>query len=440
VRGSRHGDLGKPETNLHNLDETEREICDYIKGERRAATNLYQAQAGGYETRLANQDLPTLVTQIEIEANQAIYNFQALAQNFTPRIIDMSQDLIASERDLNYFQLKHNRDSNAAIKSKLWIYISFLVMCIMFAGESFFNATMLGNGLTGGTAEGLAFAMGFSMINIALGVLVGHFGFRNLNHVEPSRKAYAGLGLILWFVVVLIFNLGIGHFRDGLLGADMTSEAMQLARESGLQSMIRAPFSLQSLESYALLGFGILISILAALDVYAMDDPYPGYGKITRAHKKEKNGLLDASDHVQQMLQDERDKAVGKMTSSRMHVNNWREDYNAVIAGLTQLNAAYTLHLNHLEECGNRLLEAYRTSNIATRLTPPPKHFTDPFILERPVAPVRPKTLPDDQISALLASATETLSDALSEFNSECRTHGERLAELAAMRAQPVQL
>jgi len=78
--------------------------------------------------------------------------------------------------------------------------------------------------------------------------------------------------ILAWSVFAVIINLGVAHFRDGL----ESGTPWRAAAEAAVPSLLENPFHLASIESWLLVGIGLLISTLAFRKGWHTDDPYPG--------------------------------------------------------------------------------------------------------------------------------------------------------------------
>ena len=72
---------------------------------------------------------------------------------------------------------------------------------------------------------------------------------------------------------MLIFNLGVAHYRDAL-GSQDPDNAGTIA----LENFRTRPLSVRDFQSTILLALGILFSIVALYDGFGMDDSYLGDG------------------------------------------------------------------------------------------------------------------------------------------------------------------
>ena len=420
TRGMRRGEIEEPKTDSTNLDEVEHEILNFIGKEFKKSIEQYIINMRAFAARLGHLDLERSVVEIKNEAKKTVADFNVQAAKSVGHLENLKTELREAKSDLNNFQQDNNRKLAASSKSVPWIAVSFLVMLILFVCETYFNGTMLGQGLIGGLSAGMGYAMAFSFVNIVLGVLAGHFGFRATHHVKNSAQVAGWLAIVLWLLLVIIFNLVVGHFRDGLSGNDWEN-----VRRIALNTFLNHPFLLNSIESYILWLFGILVSVLIAIDTFKLDDPYPDYGRITRHYKNAVQDLLYAKEQIQEAMQEWRDAAVEKMYNSRARAGQWRAEYSQILASMRALEQAFIAHVSHLESSANRLLEWYRGDNKRARRTPPPAHFTNTFRFEKPQPPAVhiPKVLTEQAVTNLVVEATDALENAVTQLNQKYQYH-----------------
>jgi hypothetical protein len=435
ARGQRRGEAEEPSTSSTLSDEVEREITDFIVNEHKKSTDQYLSHARAFAMRLTQLNFERTVVEIKNAAEKVVADFKVRAGSGLDFLETLKTELQEAKRDLNHFQQEHNRKRSASTKSAIWIGISIFIMAILFAGETYFNGTMLGQGMLTGLSAGMAYAGGFSLINILLGGLVGEFGFRQINCERSSKALLGWLAIVAWLAIIVTFNLGVGHYRDALTGDDW-----EAARELAMQTMRSNAFVLVTLESYVLWGFGCLISLIAAIDIYKMDDPYPGYGKVTRQFKKTVQEFLNAKDDIQQDLEGWRDDAVKRMETSHERASNWRVIYGTTIASVSALEQAFVSHVSHLESAANRLLENYRGENVRARKTPAPARFSTPYKFDnRDIPPVAmPKRLDEAEVTRLIQEATEVLRSAVANLNAEYQNQLSRFVTITEVLSKGI--
>ncbi|HTQ12539.1 MAG TPA: hypothetical protein VMH86_01585 [Rhizomicrobium sp.] len=431
-RGKWRGQRNEPRSDSTSWDEVEQEITNLIQNEHKSSIEQYLGQMKTYSARLGHLDLESIVTEIRNQTNSVLADFNVRAMEGLDYLQTLESELKSAKGDLNSFQQEHNRRRNASTKGMLWIAVSILFMLILFSGEIFFNGEMLGEGLTQGLSAGIAYAMGFSLINIILGAIAGHFAFRMKNHERLSISAWGWTCIFVWLGLIILFNLGVGHFRDALSGADWEN-----AKTLAISSLVAHPFVLATFESYALWGFGMLISLLVALDVYAMDDPYPGYGNMTRTANHAVQNFIEGKDQIRQDLQAWRDDAKKNMEISHEKASRWKSDYATLTSSISAYRQALVAHIAHLVSVANRLLEFYRGENVKERTTPAPDHFSKPFEFTDATVPEvpTPKVLTEERVAELAQEATKLLEGAVETINSEYVGHMSRFVTITEVLA-----
>ena len=91
-------------------------------------------------------------------------------------------------------------------------------------------------------------------------------------------------------VLYCVFEFFLAHYRDAiskLADNDLSAlQMMTLMQKLGGQArdtLIQNPFVMDDFKSYLLLFVGLLASIFATKKSFELDDPYPGYGKISKS-------------------------------------------------------------------------------------------------------------------------------------------------------------
>ena len=127
-------------------------------------------------------------------------------------------------------------------------------------------------GLVGGVFQAIIVAV----INILIAFGIALFGIRQLSHARYVRRFVGIVSVLALIGWMLAYNFAIAHFRDQLaLGAE--DPMLQAITHFRLD-----PLGLKSVDSWLLVLLGVTFSVIAAADGYNFDDPYPGYGPVTR--------------------------------------------------------------------------------------------------------------------------------------------------------------
>jgi hypothetical protein len=220
-------------------------------------------------------------------------------------------------------------------------------------------------GLLGGSLVALVIAV----VNVGFSMILGWFG-RWVVHRGAFQTVIGLLVIILWISFAAGFNLSVGHFRDVADGREWNDAAI-----AALGNLQASPVHLQSIESWLLVGFGMLISFISFLKGFHLDDPYPGYGRVVRRLQAARQDYADEVEAAHDELLEKRDAAKENLedagTVARDEINE-AVDVGYASQGLAGQRDVF---LGHCEDVANRLLTIYREANVTARTTPAPAHF-----------------------------------------------------------------
>ena len=175
---------------------------------------------------------------------------------------------------MNLFKRENNllRDARYP-ESKV---LHFAVLFVILAAEGLLNAIFFSDNPYGWLG-GLIPASTIAAVNVGVCFIAGRLLLPQLN--LNSWGILKGGGLILLLVCVafvIALHLAAAHLREAMQQNDGVDYLRSLAFD---------PRTLQDTLSLALIGLGLVASVIAAIDGYTYDDPYPGYGKVYREWK-----------------------------------------------------------------------------------------------------------------------------------------------------------
>lgn len=268
-------------------------------------------------------------------------------------------------RDLRVFVRRHRLGREAHYPDSSRLTIALLLGVILI--ESLLNMAFFGQASEYGMLGGFFIAGSVSAFNVITSFFVGR-GLRYFNHIDRWRRGVAGVGMAAYALLMIVFNLAVGHYRD------MLSATASPLRDS-LQSLAHGPLDL-SFNSYLLFCVGMLAAILATWKGYVADDPYPGYGNVHRRHRDaqvefdaaRERGLHAVLAHV---------RGIPAACDERMRVADQTiEALEATHVKASRLAHEYDAGRAQLRDRCEVLLSEYREENRMIRTTPPPAYFS----------------------------------------------------------------
>jgi hypothetical protein len=405
ARAEENGQRELPASDAHMLDGVEREILDRVSAVARQADQESAAQFEAYDSRIAGFGLLTQIPAISLASTQAVGEMKAAVVQANLRLTTARDNVSQSYAQLRAFQSEHGLRRPAQLSKPFMATTGAIILT--WVGETVANAFLLGQnddlGLVGGTVA----AATVGGLNIGVAAFVGR-KIWPLISLKASGSRTLGIALTaLWGLFVLVWNLLAAHYRDAKVAGVAKPEV------AALDLFGTAP---DSLYSWGLLIAGVLFSIIAAHSAFRMDDPYPGYGEVTREHQSR---CADYSGEVEDVTTDLTEiwkDAIETASEARSELAGQLEDRDRAIAGRSNFARRYSQFSRELESAANQLLTIYREANRAARSSPAPSHFDEPFSLPEPPIPPAPKLQVKEAdieaADASLAAASEKLSAA----------------------------
>lgn len=385
-----------------NFDDVEQKIVSNIDTEIHKATESYHDHMVSFEQRINRLHAAGHVGTIENIAMKAEGDFAALVRRDASSLHTAKVAVKDSEMDLRNFKKDNNLNRSARYPESRFLYfaIAFLLVTIETGVNGYFFAKGHEMGMLGGGFVALI----PSFLNVLTGYYLGNYGCRLAIH-KSALKRYAGIlmcGVLpLW---CFGFNLLIAHYRTAMAG--MIDADMGDAAHIAIETFSATPFSLEDVESWLLLITGCTFALIATLDFWKMDDPYPGFGERARDHDKKLELYAHLKEDSLAELKDLQDENFEALEEASNLLNAKVNEANTIVDSQSRWKILFAQHLNHLEDAGRQMLAYYRTQNMTTRTDEAPSYFNDQWNITKPV----------------LAETSIDFTAALSGFQSEADT------------------
>ncbi|MCY3736030.1 MAG: hypothetical protein OXG13_06485 [Gemmatimonadaceae bacterium] len=251
--------------------------------------------------------------------------------------------------------------------------------------ELLLNAWTLGTAHPSGFLGVLPEMVLFTAFNVFAGLVLS-FALRtkNLHESFRSKRRFSWSLVALLVLLIPLFNFVFGHYRDALVSlqsqiAAGDYETYVTVWASLFRTALATAFSTewipQSMQTVVLIFGGMFMSSLVAYKHYHADDPYPGFGALSRkrdeAQGQYKAEIAAISSRIESRAADA-SRAFASIearvaSEGAAEARNRIESWNSAYRGLVQ----------ELKEAGDRQLRLYRRTNGAVK--PWPASLNDPF-------------------------------------------------------------
>ena len=238
-----------------------------------------------------------------------------------------------------------------------------VVICLFFL-ETLLNVAMLQGGGATALSEAISVSLAQATYNIVSCYLLGKVLLGSLIHAEHFIKK---LALALIFLghtyTVAILNANMGIFRDTVVknaSMDVTMGEVAL-----IGHWEWSPWDkITSIETTAVMviGVGAVLALLAYIDGYKSDDPYPGYGAVYREALKIKNKIrskLTSLSMKWNLTVREFNRSLGLVSSvANSSITEWSHEINTI----EQISEDYKQLLEQVEKNFNNAVQLYVTT------------------------------------------------------------------------------
>ncbi len=420
--GRERGEVNQPETSSKSLDHIELKAVARVEELRRRGLDNYETNRRVYSERL-NLAVSARM-QVETEANDSKARFKEEvtkwnAMMVTPR--ERVQEAFAWRKDFR----EKNGLARPAKEVTGWPKL-IAISLILILGESLMNAYLFSQKNPLGYMGGWLAAVMVSLINVGASSLLGSGarfincrGFRN-----TLKKMFGLIFAAMWLSFATGYNLAVAHFRDAV-------EMIGDWREAGIAALTTLrenTIQLHTMESYALLTLGFLISVAAFLKGYSSSDPYPGYSKVSQSVVKARENY---SDHLSESIEElgaHCDEAVENLRLANEEVHRHVNDSVDALYGQKALQANLSPFLEQCDIAANYLLAVYRDANKSAREEAPPAYFNKHFAFEK-FEPATADEVRRSEAEAQVKEVSEMVNNAIKEifevFNEAVNSHYE---------------
>jgi len=407
-RGTDNGARDLPRTQANAFDPVEREIIDRVSGVARQAQQEVAAQFQAYDERIAGLGLLAQIPVISVAAMQAVSEMRAAVVQANLRLTTARDNVSQSYAQLRAFQAEHGLRRPAQLDKPFIATTGAIILTWVL--ETFINSLLLRQNDDMGLLGGIFSAAVVGALNVGTAAFVGRMIWPLICLKRIWIRAFAIVLTAGWVVIGFAWNLLAANYRDSKVAGLPHPEITAL-------SMFGAPP--ESIYSWGLFLAGTLFSVVAAAAAFRMDDPYPGYGPVSREHQSRCDDYAGEVEDAAADLTEIRDNATAEVTDIRRELATQLADRDRALNGRNAFVQRYDHFQSELENAANQLLATYRDANLQARSTPGPAYFDETFRLPRSVIPPAPSLqitpLQVEHADRALVAAVEQMSAAYLE-------------------------
>lgn len=380
--GAQRGQDELPRTGAADVDDIEQQVISFINDKAKEATERMHEHLEALQRSMQGirgVGHTAMMEQIVI-ATEGIFSSKVLGRK--AELFVTRESVVNIKETFENFKKKYDLHGEAAYPENRFLHISVVALVVVL--ETFFNGRFLARGDEGGMLGGITFAFGFSAINAVLGFLLGYYVLRLILHPNRNVKIPGILFTIILQFCMLGVNLLLSWLRTMIVSLGQGEVLTEAMKEIQWRDLF---LSLHNPESLILFGAGILCCIIVTIDFWMMDDPFPGFGRISREYKQKIETYADMQSTILDELEEIQAGSHQELAEVLSQVSAVSAESESLADTQNRWRRLYGSYLDHLEETGKQLLSTYRAANMAARKTPAPAYFEQAWTLKRPALP-----------------------------------------------------
>ena len=449
-QGAVNGKTNSPNSKASRPDDVEHGIIQKILQTVQQTQVELSQHFVGFHSRLLpiveTWDAQALINYIQSMPKQVKNALNDILRQFEAESAIQGPKWRHAQKDYEKFRKDNELIRPADYSSKRFIIFWVGGLIILEAG---LNATLLWE-LTGFL---LAFGQTIliAVVNVLLGASAMGWCLCYTNHISSKIRRLAVLFISVILLAVLVFNFGVGHYRDALVDAkvqaeqlltspdwdDASSESINLGfvdyTQKAMESITQSFFTIESVLSGLLIIVGIGFFGISTYKWYSMRDSYPGYQKRDIMLKKAHTNYIKLEEKTRTKIKSMIEDSIMHVSDEDIKVTNMRKQYNELINRANTLKKSYVNWSVTAGQTQTTLLEVYRNNNRKARSEPDPEYFNNEIPIDS--ALTEPPTFDPPKLGDMDV-VVKTVKLAKKEINMNADQIWERFNELANMQHQ----
>ncbi len=298
--------------------------------------------------------------------------------------------------------------------------------------ELLLNAWTLGTAHPEGPVGVLPEMFVFMGFNVVAGLGFAH-SWRRKNHHSKfrGRSASGWVFLVLLLFLIPVANFVFGHYRDALVS--LQQEVVDLQNyidrwaelfRTALANAFSEEWVPRSMQTVALIFGGMFVAGVAAYKSYHADDPYPGFGKLSRKRIAAQSDYSNEVDKIVGKIKSRADDALGVFGNVASGSVAGPAEADRIRNKFNSWDAEYRSLAQEIVSAGRKQLEIYRDTNRNIKAWPATLDAAfDGFALNAELAdpPLAPTILEVHvtAIEPLRQRCDEVIAEARARYQSE---------------------
>ena len=397
-----------PAKSSKTMDANELTFLQELTQAATAATHTLNTSLADIKKGIETIDVVAEKAELDNAVNKIEADLKSEYESKAEELEELKSEVELRQDDVEKFkkenQLKREVVPDASAAVALATILGALVI------ETVLNGNLLADASSFGPVGGAVMAVTISAINIALGFSLGMFVHPWTTHIGNRQSTLGYIVLILGLILVLIFNLLVGHYREVLI--EYPDDSGILAVKYFTEGM----FNLTEIDSIFLVVIGLIVSALSFWKGQTQNDSYPGYAQVCRHRKTAKEELDIAKAAALEGLDAIKEECEAGLRRLLKKVSVDYSRCTTLFSTFEQQQRLYESYLGDLAQTGEITVSRYRQVNRSSRDDDAPAYFDAEIIIDFKQKPSIPR-VPD--IASKLNKVVEDFGARIPAMNVE---------------------
>lgn len=416
------GRADQPPSDAYGLDGTESQIVTFINSRGRKCREAVARHLSDFERDLADleneQELAVLRQEVREARRIAEQRLEQKAGEGRTNLAIRKNEVSDAREHMKAFRRKASltRLPDYSHRSTAWM---FILGCAL--AEIVLNASLLMDVIPTGLLGAIGQMILISGVNVVIFGLPAAELLRNTNHWRRSRAASCWAALVVLALLVVAFNLAVGHFRDSIQAVltDGAADVFQIGGDA-LRRVVDNPIGLDSFHSVLLVLLGLSCFGISSWKWLRRDDVYPEYGSRHRQLKKMENAYLRQHAEIQDQLRELYQRYESQLKDIRHKIQIKQSKLREMSRRGDRIVQEFKINMHQHQHDLNSLLRAYRTANETVRTSPVPSHFGATISVDTDILEPPSFTPPSAKVIEGLMDDVHTAIRHLQDLHREC--------------------
>ena len=360
------GEKETPHTAETNIDSFQLKIYKFIETEISQRNQKLNENLISLNKAIASNDVRSEMEKAKNIDSLLKHQLESIVEEKRDELSESKENAEKIAKDFNNFKTTNKLKREPYYPESYEIYVAVLLALLLL--ETIMNGVFFAKGNEYGYMGGTLIALSIASVNLAISFFLGRFTSYK-NHIENVLKRFGYLSAIVILVWVFAYNLMVAHYRQQL-DVDITK-----AGSSAIALLLKSPFALDSFDYWVLFLIGLIFGLIAYVEGYLWNDPYPGFGQLHKRLKQAQEDFIQTKSEIMELPEIMKENKLNELNVIESNISANISYIKEIVEQKHSLVKNLKNNIEQIESSSTILIKRYREINMQHRKTDPPKYF-----------------------------------------------------------------